>query len=393
MTATCLELLTRLISFDTASSDLPSQDKSNAALISFAEDYLQHLGFHTQVQQVAEGKLNLWARLRPELPAGLLLSGHTDTVPADPKRWSKPVLELKAEGDKIYGLGSADMKGALACYLCAAADFAAHKDRLQRDVCLLFTCEEETSMAGATAFRRKFLEEGLSQARLCLIGEPTSLHPVLAHKGYMAREIVLQGHSAHSSNPDAGRNAIYALSQAVQALQQLQEQFRQEQDKDFSVPYTTLNAGMVKGGDCINQVCSRVSLFIDVRPLRPLSSQELDKLLQERLSFLQEQGFEVKIITPYPDIACFFKEESADPAQAELLQGDLQLLLEQSGQSPLKVNYCTEASLLQDACQQCVIIGPGSIAQAHQPDEFTSRKELERYTDMVKTMFGHICLQ
>ncbi|MBO8414930.1 MAG: acetylornithine deacetylase [Proteobacteria bacterium] len=383
--ADCTNFLQRLVGFDSKSSDLKSEDCSNYALIEWAQQELQQLGFCCQLQEVKAGKYNLWARLRPDLGTGLLLSGHSDTVPAKVEQWSTDPLELIEKDGRLYALGACDMKGALASFMAAAKAFAPLKEQLIRSLDLLFTCDEETSMCGAEYFSRYYAEHKFPKAELCIIGEPTLLCPVVGHKGYCARTITISGKSAHSSNPDLGLNAILALPAAISLLQALCDELKCSQDQRFSVPYSTLNIGLISGGSCINQVCSEVRLSLDMRPIRPSPAGKIDYNLDKLLQPLLRKGYGYKIETPYPDIECFYqntKDQAAFEAYLEKV----------SGESCCKENYCTEASLLQHCARHLTVFGPGSISQAHQPDEYVEISQLELYLKQLSRLISDHCL-
>lgn len=378
--ADCCLYLQKLVAFDSRSSDLPAEDRSNADLIAWAADLLQSWGFAVRRSEVTPGKYNLFASLRPELPRGLLLSGHSDTVPAQSSAWSTDPLTLTRKDGALYGLGACDMKGALAVFLATAAAWSHKKDQLKASLNLLFTCDEETSMSGAAAFARS--EAGQEKFPLTVIGEPSSLTPIIGHKGYAARTLRISGRSGHSSNPKAGLNAIHAAAQAVQILQHFAAELEQEQDPAFSVPCTTLNIGMIKGGSCINQICAQAEISFELRPIRPFDSAALDAGLLQLLSPLKEQGLGLELTTPYPDIACFYQDAAEISALTEKL----------CGRPACKVNYCTEASLLQAVSRSVVVLGAGSIDCAHQPDEHVSLSELEQSLKIVQQLTAHYCL-
>ncbi len=373
-----LGFLQRLIACDSKSSDLKSEDRSNKALILFVKSVLEGCGYCCSVTEVVAGKYNLYACLEPKLPCALLLSGHSDTVPASKELWHSDPLVLTSRNGRLHGLGCSDMKGALACFLSTACSqallYKKSPESFAGSLDLLFTCDEETSMAGA----RAFAEHSKRVAALCLVGEPTAGQPIIAHKGYAARILQVRGRSGHSSDPASGLNAIYGMAQAVCTLNSLAHNFaRRSAAGGWSIPYTTLNCGMVEGGNCINQICDRAQLSFEIRPLEALLPQEIDGLVLNALSSIKEQGFDLKLSTPYADIPCLEQEESALLKQVAGL----------CGKPCLKVNYCTEASLLKQVCSQVAVLGPGDIARAHQADEYILPAELAEYN----VLLGQIC--
>ncbi len=366
--------LARLVACRSCSSDLKTEDNSNRELIEYASALLQSWGYRCTLDEIQADKWNLYADLDPTLPVGLLLSGHSDTVPAEISKWQHDPFKLSADEDRLYGLGACDMKGALACFLTTAQTVAriAQSKELKRSLSLLFTCEEETSMAGA----RAFAGSSARFAPLCIIGEPTSLVPVVGHKGYAARSLTLSGHSGHSSNPQAGLNALSGLADAILALERLAQCWQSQRDEAYSVPYATLNLGMVAGGSCINQICAQAKLDFEMRPLARCSENELNHIILQALAPVAARGFRLDLTVPYADI----------PALKQNSGAGVTLLTALSGRTPIKVNYCTEGSLLLAQASEVVIIGPGDIAKAHQPDEYVGKKELAAYSALLDAL-------
>ena len=367
-TAACT-FLAHLVACRSCSSDLKAADCSNRTLIDYAQQELTRWGYSCHMVEVLPGKWNLYADLRPDLPVGLLLSGHSDTVPPDSAGWRSDPFCLTTRDGSLYGLGACDMKGALACFMALAQEIAVRKSKLRQSLTLLFTCEEETSMAGAW--------QAVSLVRpsaLCIIGEPTSLTPVIAHKGYAARTLTIKGRSAHSSNPRAGRNAITGLKLALDCLDKVAARLASELDPGYSVPYATLNYGLVSGGQCINQICAQVDLSFDLRPLHYGTQEDLNAMLQAALAPVRQAGFEFALTVPYVDVPAL--EQDISP----LLQDFVKLC----PQKPCKVNYCTEGSILKACAQAVVVCGPGSIDKAHQIDECVPQSDLRAYVKLLQ---------
>ncbi len=377
----CIKYLSALVSFNSASSDVPAADHGNEALIDWAMAELTAAGLTCRKIQTAPGKFNLIADTHPRLPLGLIFSGHSDTVPADPALWHSDPWTLTESCGMLYGLGACDMKGALACFMTAAAAAAELSRRMpdffERGIRLLFTADEETSMQGAAAYAA--LSE--PQAHLLVIGEPTALTPIVGHKGYAARCLTITGKAGHSSNPAGGCNALWGLQQALSVLKLMAWEFEQEQDEAYSVPYTTLNPGVVSGGEAVNQICAQVKLFFELRPIRPLPAAQLDELLQTRLQEGSSSGCTLELSTPYPDIPCFYQ----DRPQLEAYLAHL------TKHACLKVNYCTEASLLQRCAHGTAVLGPGDIARAHQADEGVPIADLEGYLALLSALISDVC--
>lgn len=208
------------------------------------------------------GKFNLLASLG-DGDGGLLLCGHTDTVPFDEGRWSKDPFTLTEQNNKLYGLGTADMKGFFAFILDALRDISV-KD-LQHPLYILATADEETTMAGA----RYFAANAAIRPSFAIIGEPTSLQPVRAHKGHLSNAIRITGQSGHSSDPERGVNAIELMNESITHLMSLRNELKEKfNNPAFVIPYPTMNFGHIHGGDAANRICGCCELHMDIRPLR-----------------------------------------------------------------------------------------------------------------------------
>ncbi|BCL71414.1 acetylornithine deacetylase [Vibrio nigripulchritudo] len=344
-----------LISTSSISSSDPSWDEGNSEVIAKLATWFEDLGFETQVVEVEKGKHNLIAKMGKG-EGGLLLAGHTDTVPFDEGRWNYDPHALTEANDRFYGLGTADMKGFFAFILEAVkkTDWSQQTKPLY----VLATCDEETTMLGA----RHFTEDAPFKPDYCIIGEPTSLVPIRAHKGHVANAIRVTGHSGHSSNPALGVNAIEVMHEVLFALMKLRDDLiKAYHHPGFDIPNPTLNLGHIHGGDSANRICGCCELHYDVRPLPGISLDGLDNMLREALKEVEAKWpgrIEIKPLhEPIPGYECDHEHP--------FIEG-MEQICEQPSET---VNYCTEAPFLQQLCPT-LVLGPGSIDQAHQPDEF-----------------------
>ncbi|WP_372981157.1 M20/M25/M40 family metallo-hydrolase, partial [Marinobacter sediminum] len=238
------DMLTRLISLPSISSASAKWDHSNEAVVRILAEWLEPLGFAVEILEVPgmPGKFNLIATLGSG-PGGLVLSGHTDTVPYDDQRWTSDPFTLTERDNRWYGLGTCDMKGFFALAIEAAREFAGSP--LKEPLILLATADEESSMNGA----RALAEAGKPKARYAVIGEPTSLKPVRMHKGIMMERLKFEGQSGHSSNPALGRNALEGMHEALSELLTLRGQWQEQyRNPNFEVQVPTLNLGCIHGG-------------------------------------------------------------------------------------------------------------------------------------------------
>lgn len=368
-----------LIETSSISSSDPKWDQGNEEVIQLLAQYLSDLNFNIQIENVAKGKQNLVATLG-EGDGGLLLSGHTDTVPFDESGWNYNPLALTQKEDRFYGLGVADMKGFFAFIIETLKNMQPDKRCLKRPLHILATCDEETSMVGA----RYFQKSHDFKPNVCVIGEPTGLVPVRAHKGHMSIGISIQGKSGHSSDPANGINAIEILYQVIGSLQNLKDQLKEQyQHPAFEIPYPTLNLGKVSGGDSPNRICGQCELHFDIRPLPGLDLTFLQSLLKDALKPVMQEWngrLDIKMLhIPIPGYEC---------SRQHPFVGELESL---TGQTSQTVNYCTEAAYLQDVCPT-LVVGPGYIDQAHQANEYLEYKFIEPTKKLLEDLIGRYCL-
>ncbi|MFG0773903.1 acetylornithine deacetylase [Vibrio plantisponsor] len=371
-----LEVYEGLISTSSISSTDSRWDEGNEQVISKLADWCSALGFQVDVVQVAPGKQNLIAK-KGEGEGGLLLSGHSDTVPFDEGRWKFNPHALTEANNRFYGLGTADMKGFFAFILEAVkkVDWSKQKKPLY----ILATCDEETTMLGA----RHFTQNTPFKPDYCIIGEPTSLVPVRGHKGHVANAIRVTGKSGHSSNPALGVNAIEIMHEVLYALMQLRDKLVKEyHHPGFDIPSPTLNLGHIHGGDSPNRICGCCELHYDVRPLPGISLDGLDNMLRSALTQVQEKWPGRIEIEPLHDAIPGYECEHDHPFIAGIS--------EITGVEAQTVNYCTEAPFLQELCPT-LVMGPGSIDQAHQPDEFLAFEFIDPTINILSKAMYKYC--
>ncbi|NDL64880.1 acetylornithine deacetylase [Acerihabitans arboris] len=375
-----MELYRALIATPSISATDSALDQSNQALINLLAGWFTTLGFQVEIQPVPDtrNKFNMLARIGSGA-GGLLLAGHTDTVPFDDGRWTRDPFTLTEENSKLYGLGTADMKGFFAFILDTLRDIDI--SNLQKPLYILATADEETSMAGASYFAQS------SQLRpdCAIIGEPTSLQPVRAHKGHISNAVRIQGQSGHSSDPSLGVNAIELMHEAISHLMILRNTLQERYHHPaFDIPYPTMNFGHIHGGDSANRICGCCELHMDIRPLPGLTLGDLDGLLTEALAPVSARWpgrLTVDALhPPIPGYEC--------PADHRLVAVVEKLL----GVNTEVVNYCTEAPFIQQLCPT-LVLGPGSIKQAHQPDEYIDTAFIKPTRELISQVVRHFCLQ
>ena len=371
------EILTRLVAFDTTSH------RSNRPLIDFISEYLDRPGVRIDTSE-DDGKVNLLARLGPETEtgAGLVLCGHTDTVPAGESEWTSDPFVLTDGGDRWVGRGACDMKG----FLALAVDRLARTrpDDLGAPLMLLLTSDEEVGSLGV----QRFLDSPLAATPLpdsVLIGEPTQLSAVRLHKGHLRGRITFRGIGAHSGYPHRGVNAIEAAAGAVVALADLRRQLEEERlpsaEHFPAVPFEVLNVATVEGGSAVNVIPDRCQVGFGVRLLPGSDTQRLERRMNRaiaRLDLAAEWDIEMLNLSPPLDT-----RESA-PLHRRLCE-----LIGQEGSRA--VAFSSDAGVLSSAGCDCVLFGPGSIEVAHKPNEYLPKNELAEADDLLERLVERLC--
>lgn len=372
------ERVLRLIASPSISSTQPQYDQSNQGVIALLENWLSDLRFHCEIQQPVPGKYNLLASIGGEGPGGLLLAGHTDTVPCDPELWRSDPFTLDEREGRWYGLGSCDMKGFFS--IAIEAITLALSRPLHHPLRLLATCDEESSMSGV----RFLANSGLHLGGAAIIGEPTGLHPIHLHKGIMMERVLFIGQSGHSSDPSLGRNAMEAMYSAIDELMALRSQWQQQyRNPLFTVPYPTLNLGCIHGGDNPNRICGRCSLEFDVRTLPGMEETQVRHSIAQRLQTVAERH---RVDLEYQPLF------PAVPAFAERPDSVLTRLVEQfTGKPAQAVAFGTEAPYIQTLGCETLVLGPGCIDQAHQPNEYLALTQIQPAIDILSRLIEHYC--
>ncbi|PLR33677.1 acetylornithine deacetylase [Chimaeribacter californicus] len=373
-----IELYRALIAMPSISATDSALDQSNEGLITLLAGWFRDLGFKVEIQPVPDtrNKFNMLASIGSG-SGGLLLAGHTDTVPFDDGRWTRDPFTLTEHENRLYGLGTADMKGFFAFILDALRDIDPSK--LNKPLYILATADEETSMAGASYFARSTT----LRPDCAIIGEPTSLKPVRAHKGHMSNAIRIEGQSGHSSDPSRGVNAIELMHESITQLMGLRNSLKERFHHDgFVIPYPTMNFGAIHGGDASNRICACCELHMDIRPLPGLTLSDLNEMLNLALEPVSQRWPGRVTVTelhpPVPGYEC--------PADHHLVQVVEKLLGTKTG----IVNYCTEAPFIQQLCPT-LVLGPGSIEQAHQPDEYLDMAFIQPTRTLITQVVHHFC--
>ncbi|MBX3248758.1 MAG: acetylornithine deacetylase [Myxococcales bacterium] len=376
-----VDLLRTLVAEPSVSSPDPRHDQSNRRVVDHIAEWCEHLGFRVEVTPVPSSpeKANVVATLG-DGPGGLVLTGHTDTVPFDAGGWRTDPFELVGDDDQLFGLGAADMKGFFGAALHAAQRFSA--GQLREPLVLIGTADEESTMSGA----RALLAAGRPTARFAVVGEPTGLAPVHAHKGIMMESLSITGRSGHSSDPSLGASALEAMHRAIAELLRIRDELQAAHHDDaFHVPRPTLNLGRIEGGDSPNRICASCQLTFDLRLLPGMSLDGTRELLRARLGAL----FDPAVLT----VALDGLVEGVPPHTTSP-EGPLVRAIERvTGRPSRAVMFCTEAPFFAALGMETVVCGAGSIDVAHQPNEHTSRNELDAASDLYAALIHRFCVE
>lgn len=377
---TIIDQLQQLVSTPSVSSTDPGWDQGNRAVIDLLATWLSDMGFRTEIINVnADGsKANLIATLGTG-PGGLVLAGHTDTVPYDDGRWTSNPLGITEKDNRLYGLGSTDMKGFFPLAIAAASAFV--DTPLQQPLIILATADEESSMNGA----RSLAEAGRPKARAAIIGEPTGLAPVRMHKGIMMESVTVTGRAGHSSNPHLGNSALDGMHAVMSDLIQYRQELKTRySDKLFDIAYPSLNLGCIHGGDSPNRICGKAELHFDLRMTPGGNNATVRAELEKRMARVADQlSLKISMQALINNVLPF--EQAAD---CELVRVAEKL----SGHQAQAVAFATEAPFLQQLGMETIVMGPGSIDQAHQPDEYLELAQIEPCIALLTGCIKHYCL-
>ena len=375
-------LIEQLIAFDTTSRN------SNLELIEFVAGYLAGHGIESErVYNDERSKANLYATIGPTDHGGIVLSGHTDVVPVDGQDWhSEPFAVSELDG-RLYGRGTSDMKSFIGVVLAAVPGMAAA--RLHTPLHLAFSYDEEIGCLGVRPLLAALADRPV-RPRACIIGEPTSMRVVSGHKGKLSMRCRVSGHESHSGLAHLGVNAVEAAAESIAFLKRLARRFRDggTRDEEFAPPYTTVHTGIVHGGTALNIVPKECHFDFEFRHLPCDDPRELlvelqryieRDLLPEMHAVQPAAGFHFEELSSFPGLDT--------PASADIVQLAKAL---SGGNSTGKVSFGTEAGLFSAIDIPTVVCGPGSIEQAHKPDEWIELEQIARCEEFVQRLVEHV---
>lgn len=381
MTPQSHDMIARLVGYDTVSRN------SNLALIRAVRDYLAELGVTSTLVPNADGtKSSLLATIGPAVEGGVVLSGHTDVVPVDSQPWSSDPFVLTQKNGRLYGRGTCDMKSFIAVALAKAPQLL--QKNLRRPVHLAFSYDEEIGCLGAPDLIERLLTD-LPRPQAVIVGEPTSMQPVVAHKGITVLRTTVTGHEAHSSQTPRGVSAVMTAARLIAFIDDMAQESRSQtaDHSGFQPPFTTLHVGTVQGGTAVNIISRHCEFLWDIRHLPDDNWQAYlqrfqaysDSLLPAMQSVAADAGIHTEVVVTVPPL-----QNDQGPA-LDLAQGLLGPV------QPGAVSFVSEAGQFQEKGLSVVVCGPGSIDQAHQPDEYIDIQQVTAFEHFLDRLGDQLC--
>ncbi|MBI3445861.1 MAG: acetylornithine deacetylase [Magnetospirillum sp.] len=379
-----VDMIERLIALDTTSY------KTNLRLIDYASKTLTELGASVRLTwDEHRHKANLFATIGDPTIPGIVLSGHTDVVPVDGQDWSSDPFQLREQDEKLYGRGTADMKSFIAIALALAPEFAAAK--LRMPIHYAFSYDEEVGCIGV----RRLIDDLANlpvRPLLCIVGEPTDMKAVIGHKGKKSVRCHVEGHECHSALNHRGVNAVEIAAEMVTRLRTMQRRIRElgPFDSGYQPPYTTVHTGTMSGGTALNIVPKSCSFEFEIRNL---PDHDPEELMAEIRGWAQDLVPEMLEISPASGITMDEHNSTPGLGMDEMDQA-VRLVCALSGSNETsKVAFTTEAGLFQRAGVPAVVCGPGSILQAHRPDEFITLEQVSRCESFLRRLLDHMSVR
>ena len=380
-TFTSPEMLARLVAFDTTSRD------GNIPLIEFVENYLDGWGVpHFRVDYEPGKKTNLFATVGPKIGGGVVLSGHTDVVPVDGQKWTSDPFTLSKRGSKLFGRGTCDMKGFLAVCLAMVPQFKARG--LNRPIHLALSCDEEVGCRGVRPLV-SHIRDHLPKPQAVIVGEPTSMRVVNAHKSTVTFTTEVIGLEAHSSLTNRGVNAIMVAGELLAEINRIRSDVEAQGDPSgrFDPAHSTVHVGLIEGGTakniiprrCIFQWETRLLPGADHRPIQERFEAFSRSLEPAMKAFAADTGITTRITSTVPGLA---------PEKDTVLETLVMHLANANGTHTAP--YVTEAGLFQESGVPTIICGPGSVEPAHRPDEYIEESELVKCEQFMRRLIEHL---
>lgn len=378
----CVSWLARLVAHRTVPG------ASNRELIEDVAEFLAGLGVESSlIAAPREGAVNLYAEIGPPVQPAVLLSAHTDVVAAEGEAWVSAPFSLTRRGSRLYGRGTADMKGFIAAVLATVPMLA--QRRLRRPLAIALSADEEVGVQGVGTML-DVLAQSPRKPAFCLVGEPTRMRVAVAHKGKVTLHICLRGRAAHSSSAPSGVSAIAFAARLIGALYAYQDELAAgARDRRFSVPHASINVGRVRGGGAVNVVAERCALDVEIRAL---PRQDQAELIQPVLKMCARTEADMRERAPEASVTV--KTRASYPGLDD--RGETAPLIAELAESDygLAVDFGTEAGLYQQRLAVPVVVcGPGDVAQAHTVDEFIEAEQLDRAQRFLVRLAERLCAQ
>lgn len=368
-----VEILERLISFESVSAE------SNLPLIEYVEDILRASGFELhRITSKSGRKAGLFAVLGSG-PGGVMFSGHTDVVPISGQRWSSNPFRLRKDGERLYGRGTADMKGYLASMLAAAE--GALKLPLKSPLKLAFSYDEEVGCIGI-AEMLPHLKGSIGLPHLCLVGEPTSMHIAIGHKGKIGMRATCHGEAGHSAFAPKLRNALHLAAELITRLRRIQEELAHSGTKDsaYGVPHSTLHVGKLSGGEALNIVPSIAVMDFELRYLKQDNKSIICNSIRAAVNEVGKGHIDMEEFCNYPGLDTALSSPVILFARKILPSTDI-----------IKVDFGSEAGFFDGLGISTLVCGPGSMEQGHKPDEFVTQEQISMCDSMFATALRKMC--
>lgn len=376
-----IDILRELVRFPTVSRT------SNLELIDFVRDFLESRGADVRTVGREKDRVNLWVTIGPQNKPGIVLSGHSDVVPVEGQAWTKSPFDLTELDGRLYGRGTADMKGFLACALACAA--AATERKLATPLHLAISYDEEIGCVGVRP-----LIEDLRQLPirpfLCWIGEPTSMQIATGHKGKVALKATCIGREAHSALAPSGLNALHIATDFISALRQLQTELTEgsQFDDAYDVPYSTVHVGVLSGGNVVNIVPALAVLDFEIRNIAADDPNDIINTIRARADEIV-----APLRTSFPEADIVIEVQNAYPGLDTRSEAAIEFMTDLTGanSSHTKVAFGTEGGLFsKELSIPTIICGPGSMEQGHKPDEFVTKHQMDQCDEMLRRLLNRI---
>jgi acetylornithine deacetylase len=360
---TPLEMLERLVAFDTTSRN------SNLELIDFVEDYLRLYGVESERVANADGsKANLFATIGPKVSGGVILSGHTDVVPVDGQDWTtEPFVLTRKDDGRVFGRGTSDMKAFSATALALVPEFLEAK--LERPIHLALSYDEEVGCLGAPALVQHIAKQKLRPS-LAIIGEPTMMRVVDAHKGVRSFHVTVTGHEAHSSRTHEGVSAVMVAAELIMHIKALADDMKRRGDPTgrFDPPYSSTQASVIQGGTALNILAKTCTFSFEYRTLPDADDNEIKTRFTDFA--MNDVLPRIRAVAPACNIEIRQRSHVPPLRPAKESPAEALALALTGANASEAVSYATEAGIFQQADFPSIVCGPGDIAQAHKPNEF-----------------------